>query len=147
MSQSAMTSTWVELQTRRHTPAHSSTQTFEHDMLQDHLRTRRLLDGGHVRCFTKITPPPHTHKIYMHHWSGKWCWFQLWCGCSMAWSHTDISMETREMLHLFNRCHISFKRLETDIQEGFFFPFLRLQINVACVLSLFYKNKYCKRNM
>lgn len=72
-----------------------------------------------------------------------WWWFQMWVDSSGL---VTQSKDTRKMLHLFNRCHINFKTLETDIQEGSFFPFLRLQINVACVLSLFYKSTHCKWN-
>lgn len=45
------------------------------------------------------------------------------CDTSACWLFRTqkSSKQNREMLHLFNRCHISFKRLETDIQEDFFF--------------------------
>lgn len=67
---------------------------------------------------------------------------------SLRWPHQtwNAAKETSKVLFLFNRCHISFKTLETDSQEVFFFPFLRLQINVACVLSVFYKSTGRKRN-
>lgn len=47
--------------------------------------------------------------------------------------------ETCKMPFLFNRCHIIVKTLETRQARGFF-PFLRLQIGVVCVLSLLYKS-------
>lgn len=58
-----------------------------------------------------------------------------------ASSDVESWEEISKMLFLFNRCHISLQNTtpsaETDSQE-FFFPFLRLQINVACVLSPFH---------
>lgn len=43
---------------------------------------------------------------------------------SLRWPHQtwNAAKETSKMLLLFNRCHISFKTLETDSQEVFFFP-------------------------
>lgn len=121
---------------KRYTPAHSSTQTFERDTLQEHVSpgaTLWLLDEGHVCFYAKCRVffqevmnrciPENGGKKKKMNW---WCWFaersvSFRSEPALASSHTESWNETSEMLLLFNRCHISFKTLERDSQEGFSF--------------------------
>lgn len=104
--------------THQHIPP---TQTSEHDVLQVHLRLRQLLDRD-MCFFMKIILPPTSTTVqytclHMHNvWS-----IALFLDVMRLPAGLITQRETREMLYLFNRCHISSKRLETDIQEGILF--------------------------
>lgn len=133
--------------------AHSSTQTFKRDMLQERLALTPLRAapwrGPGVEFFSFLnTKCPFSFQEIMNRCisaKGKKEVMDLLVPAEQR----DLSRcrphqtqeswaETCKMLFLFNRCHIIFKTPETDSQE-LFFPFLRLQISAVCVLSLFYK--------
>lgn len=154
----------VERQTHRAEEIHTS--TFLHPNIQTwHAAGAPHPDATLGSCLTRamcrVFFPPNVLFFFQEVMNrcvsanGKknnwWVWFpkrkvSLRSEPALASSDVESWKETSKMLFLFNRCHISFKTLETDSQEGFF-PFLRLQINVACVLSLFYESTDYKRNM
>lgn len=135
---------WVEL----HTDAHQHippTQTSEHDILQSHLRLSRLLDRGpcvfSLKSFFSLTT---LHMVVYASLVKKTA-----PSLNVMWLLAGLITQRERKERYYTCLMVSYQLQKTRNRHPrrIFVSFLRLEINVACVLSPFYKCPYCKRNM